>query len=91
MGGGVYRGGGGGGGTVAQEVEDEPVDDFVGEGVFFLQQDADEDVGRAGGLGGRGGRGLLCCDFSEAEQRRGGVEHGDRDADERAGDNVRFA
>lgn len=27
----------------ADEVEDEAVDDFVGQGVFFVEQDADEE------------------------------------------------
>lgn len=39
--------------TEAQEVEDEGVDDFVGERVFLFEQCFDEDVAGACGIGVR--------------------------------------
>lgn len=76
-------------GAEAQEVEDESVDDLVGQGVLLLEERLDEDVGGAAALGR--GRGLLRREVAEALQGSGGVQHGDGDAGQDGGDDVRFA
>lgn len=74
----------------AKEMKNETIDDFIRQGVFLLQKDANKDIRRAGGFAARHAR-LLGGEFRQAHQRRGGVEDGDFDLDQHAAYDVCFA
>lgn len=72
-----------------QKVKHKGIDDFVGQSVLFLEQDADEDVCGAASFEVVGH--LLGGDFAEAVDGCCRVQDGDTDADEDGTDDVGFA